>query len=559
MNKIENNPIKALFFKIEGTLAYQQKDIESAQDLILRMIDVLGVDCQPADFAQKLIKGESEYQTWREKYFVDLAPEEKWSRFLLSDFPKELIREHAYALEKLWCESQAGWQLAEGVVNTLQELSDRGYILATISLNSLKHLQDETLKNLFCARVRPKNTKRYQPHSGLLLEAAAQCNLSPDECAYIGDRPSRDVIGAREAGLREVILLKNQYTTEDKTPCPMQADAQLSDMIELLDCYPPLNGSNAHHKALKISPVLFDAALSTINWNRERISINEFFEIGRELGFARFELNHQIPLEVYEQIDFNRYYISSLHNPCPAIEHMKKLEKEDKILTSVDEKLRQVGVDVLKNTIEHAYRLGARNIVIHSGRVTGDESMDLELRKLFRAGKQNTHEFRVLRERMIADRKERGKPHLEALVRSLSEIVGFAEGTNILLGIENLMYYYEFPTFEEIQVLLETFDQPWIGWHFDVGHLEIMANLGLESIPHWLDTFDKRMVGIHLHDVNGIDDHFAPGDGKIDFSAVGPRLQPFTQVTVEVKPFVSTQEIRAGLPVLEDTGCITRL
>ena len=559
MNKIKNNPIKALFFKIEGTLAYQQKDIENAQDIILRMIDVLGVDCQPADFAQKLIKGDSEYQTWREKYFVDLAPGEKWSRFLLSDFPKELIREHAHALEKLWCESQAGWQLAEGVVNTLQELANRGYTLATISRNSLKYLQDETFSDLFCARVYPNNTKRYQPHSSLLLEAAAQCNLSPDECAYIGDRPSQDVIGAREAGLREVILLKNQYSMEDKTPCPMQADAQVSDITELLDCYPPLNGSNAHRKALKISPVLFDAALSTINWDRERISINEFFEIGRELGFARFELNHQIPLEVYEQIDFNRYYISSLHNPCPAIQHMKKLEKEDKILTSLDEKLRQVGVDVLKNTIEHAYRLGARNIVIHSGRVIGDESMDLELRKLFRAGKQNTHEFRVLRERMIADRKARGKPHLEALVRSLSEIVDFAEGTNLLLGIENLMYYYEIPTFEEIQVLLETFDQPWIGWHFDVGHLEIMANLGLESIPNWLDAFDKRMVGIHLHDVNGIDDHFAPGDGKIDFSVVGPRLQAFTQVTVEVKPFVSTQEIRAGLPVLEDTGCITRL
>ncbi|HOM68053.1 MAG TPA: HAD hydrolase-like protein [Brevefilum fermentans] len=197
MNKIENNPIKALFFKIEGTLAYQQKDIESAQDLILRMIDVLGVDCQPADFAEKLIKGESEYQTWSEKYFVDLAPEEKWSRFLLRDLSKELIREHAHTLEKLWRESQAGWQLAEGVVNTLQELSDRGYTLATISRNSLKHLQGETFLDLFCARVQPNNTKRYQPHSGLLLEAAAQCNLSPDECAYIGDRPSRDVIGAR--------------------------------------------------------------------------------------------------------------------------------------------------------------------------------------------------------------------------------------------------------------------------------------------------------------------------------------------------------------------------
>jgi len=74
-----------------------------------------------------------------------------------------------------------------------------------------------------------------------------------------------------------------------------------------------------------------------------------------------------------------------------------------------------------------------------------------------------------------------------------------------------------------------------------------------------LEAFGERMVGIHLHDVAGITDHIAPGKGQTDFNAIGARIQPFTQITIEVKPFVTAAEIEAGLPILEATGCISRL
>ena len=121
------------------------------------------------------------------------------------------------------------------------------------------------------------------------------------------------------------------------------------------------------------------------------------------------------------------------------------------------------------------------------------------------------------------------------------------------------MHYYELPNFEEMQSLMQTFPQPMIGWQLDTGHLQIHQNLGLESMQRWLDHFGDRLVGIHHHDVIGIDDHLIPGVGSIDFAAIAAKIQPQTQITLEVKPLVKAAEIKAGLEFLAGQGCIAQL
>lgn len=559
MTGSSQNNIKAIFFDIGGTLIQKQNHGYRNLNVIKQMVDLLQTDCSPEALLEMINAGEVEYRAWREFSFIELAPEEKWQRFLLKEFSAELVRDKAAELQRLWRQSRGKRWLAPHAVETVKELSARGYILATISHSTPEYLHNTELEKLFCAQVYAPSYGKRKPHPSIFLAAAAQCQIPPAECAYIGDRPSRDLIGSREAGFGKVILVKNEYTTPESTPCPMHADAIISDVSELLDLFLPLSLEIKENTSISKPPTLYDAALSSINWDREATTINEFFHARRELGFARFELNHQVPQEIFDQIDFNRYHFSTLHNPCPAILPMKQLEKEDRLLTSLNEHLRQSGVDVLKNTIENAWRLGARSIVIHSGWVSGNNNRDRELWRLYEEGKQDAPEFIELRRDMIADRSEHSKPHLEQLIKSYNEIVEFTKGSNLLLGIENLMHYYELPNFEEMQVLMDTFKQPWVGWQFDTGHLQIQHNLGLESIPAWLEAFGERMVGIHLHDVAGITDHIAPGKGQTDFHPIGARIQPFTQITIEVKPFVTAAEIEAGLPILEAAGCISRL
>jgi len=559
MTDSSQNNIKAIFFDIGGTLIQKQNHGYRNLNVIKQMVDLLQTDCSPEALLEMINAGEVEYRAWREFSFIELAPEEKWQRFLLKEFSAELVREKATELQRLWRQSRGKRWLAPHVVETVKELSARGYILATISHSTPEYLHNTELEKLFCAQVYAPSYGKRKPHPSIFMAEAAQCHIPPAECAYIGDRHSRDLIGSREAGFGKVILVKNEYTTPESTPCPMHADAIISDVSELLDLFLPLSLEMKESTSSSKSPTLYDAALSSINWDREATTINEFFQARRELGFARFELNHQVPQEIFDQIDFNRYHFSTLHNPCPAILPMKQLEKEDRLLTSLNERLRQSGVDVLKNTIENAWRLGARSIVIHSGWVSGNNNRDRELWRLYEEGKQDAPEFIELRRDMIADRSEHSKPHLQQLIKSYNEIVEFTKGSNLLLGIENLMHYYELPGFDEMQVLLQTFTQPNIGWQLDVGHLQIHQNLGLESMQRWLDQFGERLVGIHHHDVIGIDDHLHPGCGSVNFAAIAAKIRPQTQVTLEVKPQVTSEQIKIGLQFLVEQGCIARL
>ena len=61
----------------------------------------------------------------------------------------------------------------------------------------------------------------------------------------------------------------------------------------------------------------------------------------------------------------------------------------------------------MKNTIQEAYNLGARHVVIHPGRIPGDHSMDDQLRVLYRSGLKGTEQYEELRQRVMADRAER--------------------------------------------------------------------------------------------------------------------------------------------------------
>ncbi len=49
-------------------------------------------------------------------------------------------------------------------------------------------------------------------------------------------------------------------------------------------------------------------------------------------------------------------------------------------------------------------------------------------------------------------------------------------------------------------------------WH-DTGHAETPALLGLTPLVEWLQANGSRLIGLHLHDVIGMESHYAPGTG----------------------------------------------
>ncbi len=553
-----HNQIKVVLFDIGGTLVQKLNHDSRDHEIVSEMLHFLNLDESPESFIQRLIQREKEYKEWAYRSLDELSFAERWSEYLLPEFPQEFITEHADQLQAWWGDSRGKRWIPPKTIQVLHTIKDRGYRLGTVSHTSPKHLETAGIRYLFDVTLQAADFGKRKPHPSPFIAAAQALGVRPEECAYVGDRPSRDLIGAREAGIGMVIMIESQSQPREENPCPMQADIAVNSLQEILAHFP---GANTHFVSTPTVALdtLYDAALSTMWWSRSTDTSNDFCRKGRELGFARFELNHQITPEELESFDLDRYHIGSVHDPCPAVIPNKQLELRDFQVTSLVEEKRQVGVDTLKRTIDLAYRLGSRLVVIHPGRVDGDHSMDSRLRDMYRAGLKGSGEYETLRQTLKMDRLERGKPHLEVLIRSLAEIVEYSKDSGVFLGLENRLHHYELPIFEEMEALLAEFQQPWVGWQLDVGHIQVHDRLGLMSFKQWLEAFSLRMVGVHLHDVQDILDHQSPGSGDVDFVWLAHYLPTHAIRTLEINNTTPYEDFLPGLRFLEQTGCIANI
>lgn len=554
-----NPEIRTILFDCNGTLFSRQNHGSRDLTVIEKMAQLLDSPLTPNELASLIHSREEQYKTWSLRTLVELPIEERWSQYLLPEYPKEFVCRLAGQLQQLWADSKGKKVISEETLQTLQELTARGYILGTVSNSSHRLLLETGIENLFKVTFHAVEYGRRKPHPSIFMDAVRACNVAPVNCAYVGNRPSRDIVGSREAGLGKIILIEDGRATVKAEPCPMHADAVIHEFKELLDLFPVIQSKPMGQNRRETLPEIYDAALSTMWWNKETDTADEFCLKGKEIGFARFELNHQIPPSDLAAFDLERFHIGTLHDPCPAVIPAKQMEREDQQVTSLDEALRKSGVDAVKRTIDQAYKLCARSVVIHPGRITGDHSMDNRLRDLYKQGKKGTPEYESLRQELITDRENRNRPHLDALLKSMHEIKDFARDTGLMLGLENRFHYYELPIFDEMKILMEEFKQPWIGWQMDVGHLQVMSELGLMSFSEWLDAFDSRIVGTHLHDVRGIMDHRAPGTGEVNFDLIAAHLPTWALRTVEVDKSQTFEEMKSGLRFLETKKCVNRL
>jgi putative hydrolase of the HAD superfamily len=563
--------VRAIFFDIGGTLRVTHPGEPRDREIIQQLMAILGEKSDPESFINRIHQGEKTYRRWCKPNFKELNESELWTRFLLPEFPEDFVRKNAVKLNQLWRDSNRKYILPD-VVETMKTLSTRGYKLGLISnttssTEGYQLLEETGLSALFNCVLLSAEFGRRKPHPSIFIEAARRAEVNPEECAYVGDRPSRDLVGARQANFARVVIINTEgyftdefdtddYDPEKDTHLVIRPDYWIRKLSELLEYFPPLaTGDPGSH--LSPSP-FYDVALSTMWHVDQDCSFNEAFDRAKSIGIARFELNHQVTPANLLSWDKDRNSISTVHDPCPAVDSLTTLKQDDLLVSSRNEAKRTKALDSFKRTLELAVGLGARSVVVHLGSIQCDRSRDRQLRKMFAAGLERTADFKALREEMITHRALFAPPHLEALHKSLEEMVNFSRKSGVLLGLENRYRYYDLPLPEELTQLLESCQEDWVGFQFDTGHAFTLERLGLVEKNAWLNQFTTRLIGVHLHDVSGITDHQIPGTGEIDFAAIAPYLPENCQKTLEVGPQSNLKELTRGLEVLTSAGCITK-
>ncbi|MDD5432906.1 MAG: sugar phosphate isomerase/epimerase [Candidatus Omnitrophica bacterium] len=279
-------------------------------------------------------------------------------------------------------------------------------------------------------------------------------------------------------------------------------------------------------------------SLST-SWNafRYKNANKLLFEI-KKLGFKEVELSFNLTASMVRQakneVDSNKIKISSIHNYCPIPKEFSRLSALPDCfsMASTDDKQRELAVKYSKRSIDTAKSLKAKAVVLHCGRVEIPDRTR-KLISLYNLGQRKSKAFNELKKEVIKERSAQSKPFLYNALKSLEELNVHAKKSGILLGVETRFYYREMPSFNEIGIILKEFKNSNIFYWHDTGHAQLMENLGFWRHKDYLDAYGKELLGIHIHDISGCQDHLAPLKGDLNFLRFKPFLKKETIKVIE--------------------------
>ena len=296
-----------------------------------------------------------------------------------------------------------------------------------------------------------------------------------------------------------------------------------------------------------------DVALSTMWAIGQFPSLADFFTAGKELGFDRFELNHGIDSSMLKGLRLDGI-ITSVHEPCPADVSLAELKRRNWLVSARDEEERRQGVRAIERSIDLAQALGVQAVIVHPGKVDIDPKLEWVLLDLYRAGRAGQPEYAEASKRLVGARAEQAAGNMAPVRRSLLELAEYAGRKEVRLGLENRFHYHEIPLPDELDELLGLGPGDVVGYWHDVGHAQVLEHLGFGTHEEWLQRFFGRMVGVHLHDVVGVNDHLAAGLGHVDWEMVARYLPAGTLRTCEFQTTNSRQQVADGLAWLIDRG-----
>ena len=301
-------------------------------------------------------------------------------------------------------------------------------------------------------------------------------------------------------------------------------------------------------------------SLSTM-WAQQDRFVADMHLFAREAEPRRYdaiEIAHSTAEAPFERLlSYPDVPISSIHAPAPLVRDGANRANGSLNLASLDDDERRAAIGYTKKTIELTKQAGGRYVVVHLGGVgTPMFDAEKEMRRLYDSGTRDGDRMDELREACYRQRAETAEPWLEQARATLRELAAHAEAHEIGLGIENRLHYHEIPLPAEAAWLCASYAPELVGYWHDVGHAEVQARLGLVSKRLWLDTNGARTLGSHLHDVTGLADHRAPGNGDVDWSYIASGLPAEALRVFEINQGQPSADVAAAIGFLRERGVV---
>lgn len=291
-------------------------------------------------------------------------------------------------------------------------------------------------------------------------------------------------------------------------------------------------------------------------WNSHRHSDGyEMLAEIRSLGFARAELSHGVRLDlapgIIRAVDEGIIAISSVHNFCPLPATIGHAAPNLFQPSARKKNERALWLLHTQRTLEFAARVGARDVVMHSGSTSfffRDPSVILEA---------EPPPEPAVREKALARLRKGAVGAVRRVLAAYDEILPSVVANDLVLGVENREGILELPLDDGFDEFFGHFDdEAPVGYWHDTGHARIKHLGGFLDHESHLAARAPRLVGFHLHDVDDQGrDHRAPGTGSVDFDMIARHVRRHHTLVFEPHPSLTTEEIlRSREFLLEKLG-----
>lgn len=240
--------VEAILFDMGGTLRRNSKrDEASKSEIVQQILDLLGSGGSAKEFSSLLTLREKAYDEWATKNLTELGEIDLWTKWMLPDWPIEIISMLAMELNWIWRNAICTRMVFPETPSTIMGLHQGGYRLGlvsntTSSVDSPLTLEKAGIIDCFETIILSCVVGKRKPGPEIMLEAVRKMGVLPEKCAYVGDRPDWDVCSARMAGIGRTIILRNPYKPiTDQIPPEQEPDQYIDNLKELLDLFPALN------------------------------------------------------------------------------------------------------------------------------------------------------------------------------------------------------------------------------------------------------------------------------------------------------------------------------
>ena len=239
-----NRNIDTIFFDVGATLRYVVEDAEFSAAADRELMELVGATESHDVFFEKLNKNWKAYRKMAKTVLLDVSEMELWLQYLLPDYPAEVIAPNAARLTRLWRDHDGRRVPHDDVKPTLLELKRRGYKLGIIA-NTITETEipdwmcHDQVAECFQTVILSSKVRLRKPDPAIYLLASRCIGTVPENCAYVGDNPVRDVEGAVDAGYGSMILYEDAGTADREGKLPtVKPDYRIKAIRELLDLFP---------------------------------------------------------------------------------------------------------------------------------------------------------------------------------------------------------------------------------------------------------------------------------------------------------------------------------